>query len=106
MRGLSLHDLRFRGERIVYELAAQEMYVSYNGYGGVHMSAPCCSSQTLCRRHALCVVEFTMELSGDCCFAAAIFHQRIGRVFMQEPGRRTSLTARESAIQSAMPRCW
>lgn len=34
VRGLSLHDLRFRGQRIVYELATQEMYVSYNGYGG------------------------------------------------------------------------
>lgn len=31
---MSLHDLRFRGQRIVYELATQEMYVSYNGYGG------------------------------------------------------------------------
>ena len=34
VRGLSLHDLRFRGQRIVYELATQELYVSYNGYGG------------------------------------------------------------------------
>ena len=44
VRGLSLHDLRFRGQRIVYELATQEMYVSYNGYGGAfhrwQMSAP------------------------------------------------------------------
>jgi Copper amine oxidase, enzyme domain len=34
VRGLSLHDLRFRGQRVVYELATQELYVSYNGYGG------------------------------------------------------------------------
>ena len=34
VRGLSLHDLRFRGQRIVYKLATQELYVSYNGYGG------------------------------------------------------------------------
>jgi Copper amine oxidase, enzyme domain len=34
VRGLSLHDLRFRGQRIVYEMASQELYVSYNGNGG------------------------------------------------------------------------
>lgn len=32
--GLSLHDLRFRGERILYELALQELQVVYNGFGG------------------------------------------------------------------------
>jgi Copper amine oxidase, enzyme domain len=37
VRGMSLHNLRFRGQRIVYELATQEMYVSYNGYGGEDM---------------------------------------------------------------------
>jgi len=34
VRGLSLHDIRFRGQRILYELATQEMYVSYNAWGG------------------------------------------------------------------------
>ncbi len=46
VRGLSLHDVRFRGQRIAYELATQELYVSYNGYSGaplplVPVSAGC-----------------------------------------------------------------
>ena len=32
--GLALHDLRFRGQRIVYELSLQELFIAYNGYGG------------------------------------------------------------------------
>ena len=29
-----MHDIRFRGNRIVYELALQEQFVSYSGYAG------------------------------------------------------------------------
>lgn len=32
--GLVLHDVRFRNERVVYELAQQDMFVAYSGYGG------------------------------------------------------------------------
>lgn len=32
--GVTLHDIRFKGERIVYELSLQEQYVAYSGYGG------------------------------------------------------------------------
>jgi len=32
--GIALHDLKFRGERIVYELSLQELFIAYNGYGG------------------------------------------------------------------------
>lgn len=32
--GITIHDIRFQGERIVYELSLQEQYVAYSGYGG------------------------------------------------------------------------
>lgn len=32
--GVALHDLKFRGERIAYELSLQELFIAYNGYGG------------------------------------------------------------------------
>ncbi|GMH42873.1 hypothetical protein BSKO_10792 [Bryopsis sp. KO-2023] len=32
--GLTLHDLRFRGNRVAYEVSLQEQYVAYSGYGG------------------------------------------------------------------------
>lgn len=32
--GITFHDIRFRGNRIVYELSLQEQYVAYSGYGG------------------------------------------------------------------------
>ena len=32
--GVALHDIRFRGSRIVYELALQDQFVSYSGYAG------------------------------------------------------------------------
>lgn len=33
--GIVLHDIRFRGNRIVYELALQDQYVAYSGYAGI-----------------------------------------------------------------------
>lgn len=33
-QGIVLHDIRFRGNRIVYELALQDQFVSYSGYSG------------------------------------------------------------------------
>jgi len=33
--GIVIHDIRFRGNRIVYELALQDQYVAYSGYAGV-----------------------------------------------------------------------
>ena len=33
--GIVFHDIRFRGNRIVYELALQDQYVAYSGYAGV-----------------------------------------------------------------------
>ncbi|GMH38438.1 hypothetical protein BSKO_06322 [Bryopsis sp. KO-2023] len=32
--GITFHDIRFRGERIAYELSLQEQYVAYSGFGG------------------------------------------------------------------------
>ncbi|CAD7705112.1 unnamed protein product [Ostreobium quekettii] len=32
--GITLHDIRFRGNRILYELSLQEQYVAYSGYQG------------------------------------------------------------------------
>lgn len=32
--GITFHDIRFRGNRIAYELSLQEQYVAYSGYGG------------------------------------------------------------------------
>lgn len=32
--GLALWDLKFRGERIVYELSLQELFIAYNSYSG------------------------------------------------------------------------
>lgn len=33
--GIVFHDIRFRGNRIVYELALQDQYVAYSGYAGI-----------------------------------------------------------------------
>uniref|UniRef100_A0A1D1ZP82 Amine oxidase n=1 Tax=Auxenochlorella protothecoides TaxID=3075 RepID=A0A1D1ZP82_AUXPR len=32
--GIALHDVTYKGRRILYELSHQDMYVSYSGYGG------------------------------------------------------------------------
>lgn len=32
--GIALWDLKFRGERIVYELSLQELFIAYNSYSG------------------------------------------------------------------------
>lgn len=32
--GIALYDITYKGQRIIYELAHQDMYVSYSGYGG------------------------------------------------------------------------
>ena len=32
--GISLWDLSFRGQRIVYELSLQELFIAYNSYSG------------------------------------------------------------------------
>ena len=32
--GIVFHDIRFRGNRIVYELALQDQFVAYSGYAG------------------------------------------------------------------------
>lgn len=32
--GTTLHDIRFKGKRIIYELALQETYAAYSGYSG------------------------------------------------------------------------
>lgn len=33
--GIVFHDIRFEGNRIVYELALQDQYVAYSGYAGI-----------------------------------------------------------------------
>ena len=33
--GLSLHDVRFKGDRIAYELGVQDQFVAYSGYSTI-----------------------------------------------------------------------
>ena len=33
--GLSLHDVRFLGERIAYEISVQDQFVAYSGYSSI-----------------------------------------------------------------------
>jgi hypothetical protein len=99
VRGLSLHDLRFRGQRIVYELATQEMYVSYNGYGGapaVQMNNTRYVCSSTCQ-HAYCLQHGDRDAFPACPTNSSTLPM------VQELETHTSLTAHTALASTSGP---
>ncbi|CAG5121784.1 unnamed protein product [Candidula unifasciata] len=80
LTGPSLYDIRFKGERIAYELGLAEIAVFYSGYNSLHRITDFVDSGALIGTHSKSLVP-----GGDCPESATFINQTFSGQAVDEP---------------------